>query len=240
MQSEPPQTHMFVGSEAVPRRTNTQEMERKRYERLLFMNPALISFGREAVDLVIAFLLIFWGISFYGIFTGSETFVDALAFGLAVAPAFILHELGHKYMAINYGRYARFAMIKNFAVLTFMMGFFPFFIGTPGATMILGRPPNRRENGLFSIAGPGVNFVLAVFFMLVHPLAANGPEFVYLFVDVSIFVNIILGLFNLLPFSIIDGKKIWNWSRTVWILCVLAFVFLFMVYLPISFYLSSV
>lgn len=233
-------THTFVGTEAVPRGANMKEVEQKQYERILFMNPSLISFGRETVDLIVAFALLFWGISFYGIFTGTETLVDAMAFGLAVAPAFILHELGHKYMAMNYGRYARFAMIKNFALLTFMMGFFPFFIGTPGATMILGRPPSKRENGLFSIAGPGVNFALAILFMLLLPLAANGPSFVYIFVDVSIFVNIILGLFNLLPIAIIDGKKIWNWSRPIWVACVLAFIFLFITYLPNSAYLNSV
>ncbi len=209
------------------------------YERVLFMNPALISFGRETVDLLIAFLLIFWGISFYGIFTGQQSLASALAYGLAVAPAFILHELGHKYMAMHYGRYARFSIIKNFALLTFFMGFLPFFIGTPGATMILGRPPSKRENGLFSIAGPSVNFTLALVFLLIFPIARTGPEFFAVFVDISIFVNIILGLFNLLPFSIIDGKKIWTWSRPIWFTAVGLFMLLLLLYLPFSIYLAS-
>ncbi len=203
--------------------------EDKYYERVLLSNPALISFGREAIDLIIAFGLIFFGISFYPLTAGSTPIGNALAFGFAVAPAFILHELGHKYMAMFYGRYARFAIIKNFAFLTFLMGFFPFFIGTPGATMILGRPPSKRENGLFSIAGPMVNLVLAFLFFAIFPLLGGLNPFIDYMIAVSIFVNIALGLFNLLPFSIIDGKKIWNWSKPIWVASVLSFVLMFII-----------
>ncbi len=79
----------------------------------------------------------------------------------------------------------------------------------------------RKAMMLVSAAGPATNFVLAVFFALllrlIFPMLESSPEspaVMYLLYPLALIchagvtVNIILGLFNLLPIPPMDGSKI--------------------------------
>ena len=79
---------------------------------------------------------------------------------LAVGPAFLLHEIGHKIVAKKNGCWAEFRADPG--GLRFGI-FLSFFIGilfmAPGAVMVAGLV-TRRQNGHIAIAGPLVNFGL--------------------------------------------------------------------------------
>ena len=72
----------------------------------------------------------------------------------------------------------------------------------------------RKGNMLVSAAGPLSNFGLAVvfslLFRLVSYLSADSSviTFILLFCSFSVLINILLGLFNLIPFPPLDGSGI--------------------------------
>ena len=65
------------------------------------------------------------------------------------------------------------------------------------------------------MAGPMTNFVLAGLFLL---LIFTPFKVIGLF---GAQINSFLGLFNMLPFLNIDGKKILNWNKSVYIFMVI-------------------
>jgi Zn-dependent protease len=133
-----------------------------------------------------------------------------------VGIGFLLHEMAHKIVAQHYGCAAEFRadnQMLGFALaIAILMGFT--FIA-PGAVMISGMI-TRRENGIISLAGPLTNYTLALLF-----LAGSFffPAFALVW-KVGFMVNSWLGLFNLLPFFVFDGKKIFDWNVLIWLVMV--------------------
>lgn len=208
-----------------------QEPNSADYERYLLANPQILSLGKERVDLFIAMVLISLVIGLRPLISGTRSFEFVALLILVITPAFILHELAHKYVAIRYGKYARFALVRQMTMITLMVALIGFGIAGPGATMIMGKS-TKREMGIFAAAGPGLNFVLAVLsFALLQifsdvPIGGIALSTVFLF---SIYINSFLALFNLIPVSLLDGKKIIQWNVAVWgllvFLNVLAFLY---------------
>lgn len=117
--------------------------------------------------------------------------------------------MGHKLTAQKYKCFAEFRSFDNYLLLAFVMSFLGFVFVAPGAVMISGRV-TKRTNGIISAAGPSVNFVLAILFLIVNFIVPN-PVSLY-----GIKINAFLGLFNMIPVWMFDGKKIWNWDKRVW------------------------
>ena len=92
--------------------------------------------------------------------------------------------------------------------LAFLVGFI---FAAPGAVMIHGMI-TRKENGIISLAGPLVNYILAMIFL---GLLSLFPNFSFIF-QIGFFINLWLGLFNMIPFGNFDGIKIFNWNKVIW------------------------
>ncbi|MBK29704.1 MAG: hypothetical protein CMB49_03215 [Euryarchaeota archaeon] len=158
---------------------------------------------------------------------------------IAIGPAFVLHEIGHKLVAKHYGCWAEFRAdpqgLKFGVALAFILGFL---FMAPGAVMVAGRV-QRRQNGHIAAAGPLVNLGL---FLIGIPLGAallvavgttnapmlssNGislPAMVYFGITYWLTANLILGLFNMLPFGPLDGVKIKDWSEPAFWALIAAF-----------------
>jgi Zn-dependent protease len=60
-----------------------------------------------------------------------------------------------------------------------------------------------------------MNFILAIIFFAIMFVSSN--EYITLIGTYGFFVNTWLGLFNLIPFGIFDGIKIYRWNKQVWI-----------------------
>lgn len=133
----------------------------------------------------------------------------ALMAAVTVGAGFLLHELGHKLVAQHYGCHAEFRAFRSMLWLTVAMSFFGFLFAAPGAVMIQGRVM-RSENGKISAMGPLMNVLLGLGFLALY---LWKPLTMFQF---GLSINAWLGLFNMLPFSIIDGKKIWDWNKGVY------------------------
>lgn len=188
---------------------------------------------QEKIDLTISIIVI--TLIFTFIFTRSYLSMDMFLLFLpisliAVGLGFILHELGHKYVAQKYGFYAEFRRSDKGLMLGVVTALLGFVLLAPGAVMI-GSPTGtitNEENGKISIAGPIVNIILALIFLgiqiSIQPLVtlSNIDVMVYLYFlsQVGFSVNSFLALFNLLPIPPLDGSKVIRWNLPLWLITI--------------------
>jgi len=156
------------------------------------------------------------GVSFlrFSFLTGSSSLGLAVA-TIIFAMGFILHELSHKYVAQRYGLWAEFRVNTMGVLLTAISIVSPYikFI-VPGAVVISGFA-DRDRMGLTALAGPLVNVIITIALLAALP-AISPVSILYLPLVAGAAINAFLALFNLIPFSIFDGKKIYGWNRTFW------------------------
>lgn len=129
--------------------------------------------------------------------------------------SFLLHEFGHKFTAQNFGMRSEFRIFPAGLFITLITSLLGFMFAAPGAVYIEGYP-DKRENGIISIAGPAVNLVLALV-GIAGCLAFNGQGIVVFFLLLAN-LNAFLALFNMLPIPPLDGSKIWGWNMPVYII----------------------
>ena len=147
---------------------------------------------------------------------------------IAVAPAFILHEIGHKIIARKNGCWAEFRAdpsgLRFGVILALLLGVV---FMSPGAVMVAGNV-DRRQNGHIAVAGPVVNLILAVIGVMVGAalLGIIGEYGILVHIVRSwVWANVIIGLFNMLPFGPLDGVKVREWSEPVFYTLILIFAF---------------
>ncbi len=136
-------------------------------------------------------------------------------FGISVGLGFVLHELGHKFSALYFGAYAEFRMWWVGLVFALITSFFGVVFLAPGAVFIFAPELALWEYAVISATGPLVNLALAFFFSLlsaVFPIYLGRWELWWF----SAYVNVWLGLFNMLPIPPLDGSKIFAWNVLVW------------------------
>jgi len=199
---------------------------------------------REEADLFVAWMAI--SISFAIIFISPGGFlnfnpvrVDALTalvyFGISLVVVFfgfILHEMAHKFTAIKYGFWAEFRKDNMMLLVAVAMAALVGVVfAAPGATMIYnmradGRTISREENGKISAAGPITNLVLCIPFACLlfyggisQGLGANIVALVGL---IGLQVNAMLAAFNMLPISVLDGRKVLAWNPAVFVALIVA------------------
>jgi Zn-dependent protease len=71
----------------------------------------------------------------------------------------------------------------------------------------------KRDTAYVALAGPVANFISAVIFSLIFNFFNSGTQAFYhnvfmVILFYTIFINVALGLFNLIPFPPLDGSKI--------------------------------
>ncbi len=175
----------------------------------------LLDLTKAWIAISLAFAFVYSGIKILG---GSFSLTDIFSleflriFGMSLLTAgvgFLFHEMAHKFTAQHYNCVAEFRAFDQMLYLAVGLAFFLGFIfAAPGAVMISGQI-TRRENGVISFAGPITNYILALIFFF---LAINVSNLFAL----GLFINIWLGLFNLIPFGNFDGIKIFHWNKYLW------------------------
>ena len=170
-----------------------------------------------------------WGIMQLGI-VQAMVFMVLLApvMLVAFAPAFIIHELGHKFAAKYYGCWAEFRAdpsgLRFGVVLALLLGIV---FMAPGAVMVAGNV-SRKQNGHIAIAGPLVNLALLIIGIGVGGVLIGVFGSNWLLDSVVFYwlaANSILGAFNMLPFGPLDGRKIKTWSEPVFWATISIFAF---------------
>lgn len=141
--------------------------------------------------------------------------------------AFIVHELGHKFLAQFYRAWAEFRVLFYGAIVTAIsaLPFFPFKFIAPGAVMVSGNLSIGR-NGRVSLIGPLTNLAMGTGFLCSYlVLAAVGSANPILLVGARF--NGFIAFFNMIPFMGLDGQKIFGWNKIVWVLAMAGAIGLF-------------
>ncbi|MXR51610.1 metalloprotease [Halovenus sp. WSH3] len=133
---------------------------------------------------------------------------------LTVGVGFLLHELAHKIVAVQFGQVAAFRADYGMLALAVAGALAGIFFAAPGAVYHRGRI-TTRQNGLIAVAGPVTNLALAVVFLL--PFLLFGG-FVGEVSQMGVLVNLFLGAFNMIPFGPLDGKTVREWDTGIFAL----------------------
>jgi Zn-dependent protease/CBS domain-containing protein len=112
----------------------------------------------------------------------------------------LLHEFGHSLVAMRYG-------IRVPRITLFLFG---------GVSQIAAEPTSAAAEFWIAIAGPAVSFALALLFWELRPLVSGVAPLLAL-VKYLALINLMLGLFNLIPGSPLDGGHVFQaivWGAT--------------------------
>lgn len=163
----------------------------------------------------IGFSIVFYNNYFnYNYFTSvGWGWTETSIFAVLLTASFLIHEMAHKVTAQRSGLWAEFRLTTWGAIITLISVFTPLRLISPGAVMIAG-PARREDVGKISIAGPAVNLSISVV-MLAAALVTTSLPYYVLFFWIASF-NAFIAVFNLIPFGILDGHKIFSWNKAVW------------------------
>lgn len=189
--------------------------------------------ANEIRSIIIAWVVLSVAISIGIVYSyGISVFEAVSAALIATATAFILHEMGHKFVAIRHGYVAHFQIWTWGILLTLITAIAfrgAFLFGAPGAVYIAPaaaygfgyyasnykRSDPQHENMIISAAGPGINLAFALVFLaliLLTPSSGIGSSFLSTVEQIGFSLNVGLGSFNMLPIPPIDGYKIFKGS----------------------------
>jgi Zn-dependent protease len=143
--------------------------------------------------------------------------------------AFVVHELGHKFLAQFYKAWAEFRLLLPGAIITAISALPMLLFGfiAPGVVWHRGDLSMSRR-GRVSWIGPLTNLAMGTGFLAVYlTLSALGFEREILLY--GIWFNGFIALFNMIPFLGLDGQKIFAWNKLVWLLTIGAAIGLFLV-----------
>lgn len=180
------------------------------------------------VALVVAFSVLIVGRSLPGI-------EIILIITVGVGTGFLLHEMAHKFVAQHFGYHAEYRASMSGLIFAVVASFMGFLFAAPGAVMISKSEALRefyqpdaflqadlasemkKEVLWISLAGPMTNIILTIFFFL-FLLSGPGNVIAYQAANFSLFINLTLAAFNMLPFGPLDGKKVFDSNKTIWAL----------------------
>ncbi len=183
----------------------------------------------EILSIITAWIVLSVAITYrnlVGFLIGTSSIDVVIAGFVATATGFILHEMGHKYVAIRRGYLAHFrlwiwGLVLTISIVTLSRGGLVF--GAPGAVYIApsaagfygynsgrGTVDPEEDNMIISAAGPGINLAFAIGFLLVWLSVPAG--FLSTVAVYGLLLNVGLGSFNMLPVSLLDGAKIFRKS----------------------------
>lgn len=153
-------------------------------------------------------LILVWAVLQFGVFTGQG--LGGAIFGIIVTLLLfvivVLHELGHSFAAQNYG-----VPVKQIVLLP---------LG--GVAQLEEIPEDPGQEFVIAIAGPAVNFIIAVVMIVINRLTGLGGSFTdagALFANIgrttpdAIFdyvfaANLFIAIFNLIPAFPMDGGRV--------------------------------
>ena len=122
----------------------------------------------------------------------STTLLGTIAIVVALFGSIVLHELGHALMARRYG-------IGTADITLYLFG---------GVARLERMPRSAGPELLIALAGPAVNFAIVLGLLIVLVLANSLGLPPLEFLQFVLGMNLVLGVFNLLPVFPMDGGRV--------------------------------
>jgi Zn-dependent protease len=129
--------------------------------------------------------------SFYPDYSGIVYWIFGAISAILLFASVLLHELSHSLVALKFGIPVR-------EINLFIFG---------GVAMIEEEAHTPREEFLIAIAGPVMSFSIGLFFLIISLLYPVNDIFNGL-INYLMYVNFIIGLFNLIPAFPLDGGRV--------------------------------
>ncbi|MFX1286146.1 MAG: hypothetical protein ACFFB5_21055 [Promethearchaeota archaeon] len=146
-----------------------------------------------------------------------KTPLELLILGILIIPLWFFHELAHKFVAQGNGLTSFFRLDPNMALISLLsiIPIIPIKIIAPGVVFSSGEY-RLDTSGRISIAGPLTNILIGGLFLLFSSFMPLDWA-----IDVLLYASkasLDLALFNMLPFSVLDGAKVLRWSQAIFAL----------------------
>jgi hypothetical protein len=141
--------------------------------------------------------------------------------------ALIAHEVAHWYLAKKYHSHTE---VQFWGLGTVIMMITAWLFGNvfaqPTLTVVRSEVPlEKRPLGLIMLSGPLLSILIAFACLLLIPLGG-------LFKTAGILgfsINLLTGVYELLPITPCEGKDVFGWNRVLWIVLFIPFILLYMV-----------
>jgi Zn-dependent protease len=186
---------------------------------------------RERFDLFIAWLGITIAFTLAIVLSSFNGKIDPLFFlyifgisCLTVGIGFVLHEMAHKFTAMKYGYYAEFRKDNVMLLMSVVLAALVHVVfAAPGATVVYGAGLSKEQNGKISAVGPATNLVLCIPFgimVLMTPFITGWGPVIGFIGMMGLQINAMIAAFNLLPISVLDGKKVLEWNPVIFVVMI--------------------
>ena len=130
---------------------------------------------------------------------------------LVASPGIILHELGHKFVALYFGLSAQYQIFWGGLLLGLVLKLLssPFLILAPGYVVISGNA-TILQSTLIAFAGPFVNLILWLGSWYI--LKTNKKMTINTTLALTLMkqINMVLFFFNMIPIPPFDGFTVWT------------------------------
>ncbi len=129
---------------------------------------------------------------------------------LIAAPAVVLHELAHKFVAMAFGLTATFKIFWGGLGLAFFLKLIhsPFLIIAPGYVQISSSSLYTGTGAIIAFAGPAANLILLIIAHLILTRAKHLTRTQAVALYMTKQINLLLFIFNMLPIPPLDGSKV--------------------------------
>ena len=130
---------------------------------------------------------------------------------MVVAPAIILHEIGHKITALSYGLSATFHAAYFWLLIGVVLKLvnFPFIFFVPAFVSIDGGA-SYAQSALIAFMGPAVNLVLFLTAFIVLKSNKKMKTKYFYFWTLTRNINLFLFIFNMIPIPGFDGFTVFS------------------------------
>jgi Zn-dependent protease len=145
--------------------------------------------------------------------------------------AFAPHELAHKIVAFTYGYAAKFKASLLGILIMMLISFITqgnFTTGYAGYVEIQAKRIEKDRLANIALAGPLTNILTGLLLAAINDILMPTlllPAMLYLRMGSVVCISI--GIFNLLPIGMLDGQKVFSYSKRLWIASVILGVIVF-------------
>jgi len=171
---------------------------------MLFTGREILDIGITAIAASFIFMGLMQSIRKY------DTFGQRLLLsGAVVVPAIVLHEFGHKFVALALGYSATFHAAYTWLAIGVVLKLlsFPFIFVVPAYVATVGA--SGLDRAWIALAGPAVNFLIAGVCYAWFKFGKHSATRMTI-LHFSAQINLFLGVFNMLPIPGFDGYHFWT------------------------------